>query len=347
MQIEKDIIICAISQITFLSLQEKIILLKKLDSANDIALLSLKVLEEFTGKKHPAVSAFNGARLLCDARRSAAILKARKISYCLYGEENYPALLREISDAPFVLFYRGNISALQRKCVSVVGSRCLTADGIKAASSFAYDAAKDGLTVVSGLAYGADGMAHKGVVTANFEAMEEGFEKACDCGKTVAVLPCGIDSIVPSVNRNLALQILQTGGCILSEYAPETDSLPWRYVQRNRIIAGLAGATVVIQAPVGSGALITADFALDYNRDVIFHESALSEDALLVSEKALHKLKTQVTCGKANKSKLARNIQYYIDDGAPVIKNYEDYKTCIIDLPGLHNLQLSLNLEGV
>ena len=331
-EIEKDIIVCALSGIYSFSLSEKINLFKKLDSSNDLALLSLKV---------------NSASFLHDAKVAASILRTRKISYCLYGDKDYPALLKEIPDAPFALFYRGNISVLHNKCVSVVGTRHLTPCGAEAAYSFAYDAAISGETIVSGLAIGADGKAHRGAVCANFDAMAQDFVTACDCGKTVAVLPCGIDSITPQSNRKLAEQILQTGGCLVSEYPPSEDSPPWHFVQRNRIIAGLSEATVVIQAPVGSGALITADFALDYNRDVIFHESAISSEAQKVSDVALHKLKTQVFCKEQKKSKLARNIQCYIESGAPVIKNYEEYKTCLNDLPGKHSLQLSLNLEGV
>ncbi|MCR4627627.1 MAG: DNA-protecting protein DprA [Treponema sp.] len=343
---EKDIIICALSSISFLNQYEKNILFKKLDSSNAIALLSLKAIESLTGKSHRHAK-FDGVSVLHDAKISAAILNARKISYCIYEDKEYPELLKEIPDFPFALFYRGNISVLHKKCVSVVGTRHLTPDGVEAAYAFGYDAAMGGQIVVSGLAFGADCKAHKGAVCAAFDSMADNYEKACDCGKTAAVLPCGIDAVVPLSNRKLAEQILQSGGCILSEYAPGTESLPFRYVQRNRIIAGLAEATVVIQAPVGSGALITADFALGYNRDVVFHESAISAEAQKVSDLALHKLKTQVFCKEQKKSKLARNIQSYIESGAPVIKNYEEYKACMSDLPGKHSLQLSLNLEGV
>ena len=168
------------------------------------------------------------------------------------------------------MFYRGNFSVLQEKCVSVVGTRRLTADGMNAAKAFAYDAALHGQTVVSGLAFGADACSHAGAVAAAFDEMEKNGVFCERCGKTAAVLPCGIDCVVTNANKRIARQILQTGGCLLSEYPPGVCAEKWRFVQRNRIIAGLSPATVIVQAPAGSGALITADFALDFGRMLFF-----------------------------------------------------------------------------
>ena len=333
---EKEIIICALCEFHFLTLREKIILLNKLDSSNSIALLSINAIGDMIGRMPRCSSAFNANFILQNARAAAAILSARGISCCLYGQQDYPALLKEISDPPFALFYRGNFSVLQEKCVSIVGTRRLTADGMNAAKAFAYDAALHGQTVVSGLAFGADACSHAGAVAAAFDEMEKNGVFCERCGKTAAVLPCGIDCVVPNANKRIARQILQTGGCLLSEYPPGVCAEKWRFVQRNRIIAGLSPATVIVQAPAGSGALITADFALDFGRDVVFLKSAVSAQAVKVSADSR----------KINK-KLVRTVQQYIADGAPVVKDYEDFKACMKDLPGKHSLQLCLDLEGI
>ncbi|QTQ15957.1 DNA-processing protein DprA [Treponema parvum] len=338
----KKLLILCLSQAHFLTLQEKIILLKNLDSADDIALLSLKDVSDIIGRKPPRAK-WDGKTALHDARAASAIIEKRGISYSVYGDKDYPFLLTEIPDAPFALFYRGDISVLGKNCVSVVGTRRLTQEGAKAAHDFAYNAVTDGATVVSGLAYGADGKAHEGAVDAfyalceKFGAEETGAGRLTGgklCGKTAAVLPCGIDTVIPSAHKRLASRILESGGCLLSEYLPGTGAEPWRFVQRNRIIAGLSPATVVIQAPAGSGALLTADFALGYDRDVLFHESALCRAAQATSQAVEKQLEIKVARGEKSEYKLRQTVKRYLDDGAPVIKSYDDYKICIGEVPG-------------
>lgn len=322
------VLVTALSQIHFLTLREKIILLKNIDSANGIALLSINAIAELIGRM-PKTTFWNGEKVLHDAQAAATILEKREINWISFLDESYPTLLREIPDAPFALFYRGDISVLQNQCVSVVGTRNLTAEGSKAAFDFGYAAAMNGDTVVSGLAYGADGKAHSGAVDAFFDAGK---------GKTVAVLPCGIDTVVPSAHKKLALRILETGGCLLSEYPPLTESMAWRFVHRNRIIAGLSPATVVVQAPPGSGALLTVDFALGYNRDVMFHECTFCDSAKKVSESTKAQLVVKVKNGEKNKHKLLNTSEKYVQDGASVIKDYIDYKTCLQEVPGVRSL---------
>src|SRR5574344_905448 len=282
-----DEILLAIAQISFLSLKEKIILRKNLDSLDKLALMSMEDISQVVGRVVQS-TCWSGKQTAAEAKKSAYIMEKMGIRAVLYDEAEYPALLREIFNPPFMLFYRGDVSVLAKQCVSVVGTRKICRECAQAAFSFAKDAALDGLTVVSGLAYGTDTYAHKGALAAN--------EAGKVAGTTAAILPCGIDTVVPSANKVLAGHILKTGGCIASEYIPGASSEPWRFVQRNRIIAGLSPATVVIQAPPGSGALITAQFATEENRDLFFHTSgkcgealrtaALAEAALRVSKKS-------------------------------------------------------------
>jgi DNA processing protein len=137
--------------------------------------------------------------------------------------------------------------------VAVVGARSCSAYGAQVARSLARDLVAAGIVVVSGLARGVDGEAHRG-------ALDGG-------GRTVAVLGCGIDRDYPRSHAELARRIVASGA-VVSEYEPGIDPAPWRFPARNRIIAGLALATVVVEARERSGALITADFALELGRDV-------------------------------------------------------------------------------
>jgi DNA processing protein len=169
-------------------------------------------------------------------------------------EAGYPPLLEELYDPPGSLFVRGGpAELLARPAVAVVGARSCSPYGFQVARSLARELAAAGVVVVSGLARGIDGEAHRG-------ALEGG-------GHTIAVLGCGIDRDYPRSNAELARRICERGA-IVSEYPPGIEPAPWRFPARNRIIAGLGLATVVVEARERSGALITADFALELGRDV-------------------------------------------------------------------------------
>jgi DNA processing protein len=163
--------------------------------------------------------------------------------------------LRSIHDPPAGLFVRGAAppEMLERPAVAIVGARACSGYGASVARSLARELAAAGLVVVSGLARGVDGEAHRGALDAG--------------GTTVAVLGCGIDRDYPAAHADLARRIAETG-LIVSEYAPGVEPAPWRFPARNRIVAGLAAATVVVEARERSGALITADLALEEGREV-------------------------------------------------------------------------------
>jgi DNA processing protein len=170
------------------------------------------------------------------------------------GRSGYPPLLAELHDPPARLFFRGGpADLLARPAVAIVGARSCSSYGAQVARELARELAGAGVVVVSGLARGIDGEAHRGALAGD--------------GVTVAVLGCGIDRDYPRSHAELARRIAEDG-LVVSEYPPGVEPAPWRFPARNRIIAGLALATVVVEARERSGALITADFALELGRDV-------------------------------------------------------------------------------
>jgi DNA processing protein len=170
-------------------------------------------------------------------------------------DPQFPPLLRSIHDPPPGLFLRGSADPelLRRPGVAVVGARSCSPYGAQVARMIGRELAAAGLVVVSGLARGIDGEAHRG-------ALEAG-------GHTVGVLGCGPDRDYPASHAQLAARIRESG-LVVAEYAPGVEPAPWRFPARNRIIAGLSAATVVVEARDRSGALITADLALEEGREV-------------------------------------------------------------------------------
>jgi len=189
---------------------------------------------------------------------------------------SFPHLLRAIFDPPRRLYVRGTAAddVLARRAVAVVGARSCSPYGAHVARRLGRELAAAGLVVVSGLARGIDGEAHRGALEA--------------CGPTVAVLGCGIDRDYPAAHAELARRIRESG-LIVSEYEPGVEPSPWRFPARNRIIAGLSAATVVVEARERSGALITADFALEEGRDVLAVPGEITS-ALSAGTNALLKL---------------------------------------------------------
>jgi DNA processing protein len=167
----------------------------------------------------------------------------------------FPGRLRAIFDPPRALYVRGGSEPelLARRAVGVVGARSCSPYGAHVARMLGRELAAAGLVVVSGLARGIDSEAHRGALASG--------------GTTVAVLGCGIDRDYPAVHAELARSVARSG-LVVSEYAPGVEPAPWRFPARNRIIAGLCAATIVVEARERSGALITADFALEEGREV-------------------------------------------------------------------------------
>lgn len=171
------------------------------------------------------------------------------------GCSGYPALLKQIHDPPFLLFVRGNIEVVEGKPLAVVGTRLYTDYGARVVDTLIEQVKPDGPCVISGLAAGIDTLAHQA-------ALRNGLP-------TVAVFGTGIDQIFPRRNSALAHSILEAGGALVSEYPLGAQGDKHTFPQRNRIIAGMAQGTLVIEGSLQSGALITARFALEENRQVM------------------------------------------------------------------------------
>lgn len=170
------------------------------------------------------------------------------------NDAEYPELLREIAQPPAQLYVRGTIPSGQ--CFAVVGTRMPTPYGKALTPKLVEPLARAGLVIVSGLAYGVDALAHEAALAVG--------------GHTVAVLGTGIDeeSLYPRKHRKLARKIVERGGAVISEYAPGTGAMKHHFPARNRIVAGMSVGTLVVEAKEKSGALITAKFAVEENRDV-------------------------------------------------------------------------------
>ena len=174
------------------------------------------------------------------------------IKICSISDADYPKLLRQCFDPPPYLFYRGRMQS-EAICLAVVGSRHSTPYGRNVARFFSEGLSRRGVTIVSGAARGIDAAAHEGALSAG--------------APTVAVLGCGVDVCYPRENTRLINQIIETG-CVISEYPPGTPPAAGRFPARNRIVAGMSVGVLVVEAAEKSGALITADLALEENRDV-------------------------------------------------------------------------------
>jgi DNA processing protein len=221
-----------------------------------MSILSRKDIEKICGRpegmKDRLPWNMDQVRSLAEKDEKAA--RRRGMDWVSWASAAYPPLLREIFDPPALLFYRGTLPGPDSPLAAVVGTRHPSAGALAQAWDIGKGLGALGIPVVSGLALGIDAMAHRGCVEGG--------------GRTAAVLGSGCDEIYPASNRMLARRIVENGGVLLSEYPPGTGPRKWHFPARNRIIAGLCRGVLVVEAPASSGALITARFALEQNRDL-------------------------------------------------------------------------------
>ncbi|HAB0257172.1 TPA_asm: DNA-protecting protein DprA [Listeria monocytogenes] len=216
----------------------------------------LKELDQYEMAAHTFVESFfpvdKRAQILMEIE-TAEVFFLEGITPIWILEDSYPALLREVYEAPPILFCKGNIDLLQRQAIAIVGTRQMSEYGRKACVKIASELSAHDLTIISGMAIGIDTIAHKATLNKN--------------GATIAVLGSGVNKIYPKKNEFLAKEIAKEG-LLLSEYLPSQEAKRWHFPERNRIISGLAIGTVIIEAAERSGSLITADIALEQNRQV-------------------------------------------------------------------------------
>ena len=174
----------------------------------------------------------------------------------ILDDGSYPSMLREIDDPPITLYVRGDWPAcFEQPCIGVIGSRMCSTYGENASEMLSRDLASRGVTVVSGLARGIDAAAHKGALQGK--------------GRTVAVMGTGIDGVYPKENTRLVRDILDSGGCLVSQFPLGTPPLKDNFPYRNRIISGLSLGVLIVEASERSGSLITARLAAEQNREVM------------------------------------------------------------------------------
>lgn len=190
----------------------------------------------------------------CSAKEIRHKLEERGIKFISCMEKGYPEKLRALEDYPFGLFYQGALPEKTERCVAVVGARMCTNYGRNTAAEIGEMLADHGIAVVSGMAYGVDGIAQAATLKAG--------------GRSYAVTGCGPDICYPADHRSLCRSLAEKGG-VLTEYPPGTQPMPLHFPMRNRIISGLSECVVVVEAKKKSGSLITADLALDQGKDVL------------------------------------------------------------------------------
>lgn len=215
---------------------------------------------ELAGLNNKITSAFLAWRKNFPLASTEEYLNKERIFYITKDDNGFPQILKEIHACPYILFYQGNIGLFSEKkyyALAIVGSRRHTAYGEKIISNIIPALVNQKIVIVSGLALGIDTLAHQATLLHS--------------GKTIGVLGSGLDekNIYPQANRGLIKKIIENNGLIISEFPPRTPPLKGNFPRRNRIISGLCQATLVIEADIKSGSLITANFALEQNREVL------------------------------------------------------------------------------
>lgn len=231
------------------------------------------------------------------------------------NDPNYPQQLKQIANAPPVLYVRGNYKCLQKLQLAIVGSRNPTAHGVQSARKFAAALVDHGFVVTSGMALGIDGASHQGAMTAH--------------GETIAVLGSGLDIIYPPQHRSLAGLIIEQG-CLVSEFPVGTQVAAYNFPRRNRIISGLSIGVLVIEAALKSGSLITADYALEQGREIFAVPGSINNPQI----KGCHDL---IRHG----AKLVDSVTDVLDELQPLLQRDIRGRNAAADLNKLKKVKLS------
>lgn len=211
-------------------------------------------------------------------------LDQANVQTIILGSKDYPKLLKEISSPPWLIYCKGNKSLLNQTCLAVVGTRTPSSYGRLVVDLLIKDLIPADLVIVSGLAQGIDALVHQATLKAN--------------GKTIAVLGCGLDQVYPRMNESIAKQMLENNNLIISEYSLNTPALKQNFPARNRIIAGLSVGTLVIESKEDGGALITAQQALESNREVFAVPGQINQFISLGTNKLIQAGAKAVICAE-------------------------------------------------
>jgi DNA processing protein len=310
----KRLFALAIHRFEYLRSSEKPVVAGLIDSESFFLSLTIDDLSQIVGRVIDTTT-WDPAALLRQAEADARYLDRHPVCMISVQSPEYPPLLRHIYDPPFLLFVRGVLPDPETPSLAIVGTRSPGVGAAAGAFRLAQGCAAAGFPVVSGLALGIDAAAHLGALKSR--------------GVTVAVLGNGIDSVYPRSHRGLAHRILESGGGIVSEYAPGIPPAKYHFPERNRIISGLCRATIIAQAPEKSGALITADFASEQGRDLYILRAgmngvegaggyALARDGVDVIDSVTDMVADWLTGGERRETQLAPIPQYDRRDGVLV-----------------------------
>src|SRR3989338_1911204 len=265
---------------------------------------SLKRVDKIGDKIASAIAGFSFESL----KKELELAEKLKIQVITLRDKDYPENLKEIYDPPICLYVKGGLLPSDVVSLAIVGSRRASYYGLSCAQNFAYSLAGAGITIVSGLARGIDTQAHKGVLKAK--------------GRTIAVLGSGLNRVYPAENKKLAEEIAERGA-VVSEFPLNTDPLARNFPRRNRIISGLSLGTIVVEAAKNSGALITADFALEQGRDVFAVPGSVTSATSFGTNRLIKQ-----------GAKLVDSIEDIIEELRPELENLLKNKS-ICPMPGL------------
>lgn len=257
MNTQEIIATIALTQLKGLSLLNARTLLEAMGSATEVVAHRkdiMRMIPDASPRLTDALSHMDAA--LAMAEREMEFVEKKQMRVLLLGDDDYPTRLRECEDAPLVLYSCGSANLNAPRVISVVGTRKCSAYGREICNNFIADLKRclPDVLIVSGLAYGIDICAHRA-------ALDNGMS-------TVGVLAHGLDMIYPSMHRQTAVEMIQQGGGLLTEYPTQTRPEKMNFVRRNRIVAGLCDACIVVESSAKGGSLITAELAMDYQRDV-------------------------------------------------------------------------------
>lgn len=319
-------------------------LLQRFQDPEDIFYADRKTLAEVEGLSGTGLEAL-GDKSLDEAQSILKICRDKKLGILTFQDAAYPRRLRNISDPPAVLYYKGQIPDLEScPAIAVVGTRKASAYGLTTAKRMGYQIARCGGIVVSGMAYGIDGMATAGALTAGSPA--------------VGVLGCGVDVVYPMSNRSL-FRDMEEYGWLVSEFPPGYPPSRWTFPKRNRIISGMCNGVLVIEAPEKSGSLITARQAAEQGRDVFVvpgnidlpsfqgSNQLLRDGAIMVSSgwevvseyEGLYPNSLRKELGQCRQTAYPEEVQFAADSG----KQYEKVAQDIQKPKQIRNLKKKLD----
>lgn len=301
---EDKVKILALSRLKGFGPRRLLTCLKRFRSVNELVKAERSILAKYI----PADIIFylRHQRYLTGIDKYIKNLKSRGIEYITIFESHYPCLLKEIYDPPVVIYIKGNYRRGLNRCFSIVGTRDCSRYGIEVTRDIVRKLVDLGFTIVSGMAFGIDRVAHQEAVSNN--------------GTTVAVLSGSADKPSPISNADIYREVLESGGCILSERHLGEEIIPGLFPARNRIISGLSVGTLVVEAGEKSGALITARLALEQGREVFSIPSNLYNRKGVGTNRLI----------KKGEAKLVQTIQDITDELGIVMRSCEKEKDCSV-----------------